>query len=80
MDGITELVEAGASQPDLFDIRDSERKNKLMQAVDGINRRMGRDTVTYAGSGIYREWKATADLKSKHFSTDWRQVIDAKAL
>ncbi len=72
---LTELVEAGATQPDLFDARDIERKNRLMQAVDGLNRRMDRDTVTYAGSGINREWKATAGLKSQHFSTDWRQVV-----
>ena len=52
---LTELTEAGATEPDLFDARDSDRRNRLMQAVDGLNRRMGRDTVTYAGSGINRQ-------------------------
>ena len=72
---LTELTEAGAAQRDLFDTRDSDRRNRLMQVVDGLNRSMGRDTVTYAGSGINRGWKAVADYKSQHFSTDLRQVI-----
>ena len=72
---LTELVETGSTQADLFDARDSGRSNRLMQAVDSINRRMGRDCVTYAGSGIKREWLATANLKSQHYSTDRRQVV-----
>ena len=31
-----------------------------MTALDAINRRMGRDTVFYAGSGIKRDWAAFA--------------------
>ena len=36
----------------MFDTRDSARSQQLMAALDAINRRMGRDTVFYAGSGI----------------------------
>ena len=46
-----------------------------MTALDAINRRMGRDTVFYAGSGIRRDWAAFANMKSRHFTTDWRQVM-----
>ena len=50
-----------------------------MQAVDAINRRMGRDTVFYAGSGIHRDWAAAASRKSRQFTTDWRQVMRVRA-
>jgi DNA polymerase V len=76
---LTELVAAGSEQVDLFDGRDSERRARLMQAVDGINRRLGRETVTYGGSGIQRGWLATASRKSQHFTTDHRQIIEVAA-
>ena len=65
----------GEAQADLFDGRDTGRKARLMLAVDTLNQKMGRDTLTYAGSGIDREWKAIASLKSRHYSTDLRQVF-----
>ena len=50
-----------------------------MATLDAINRRMGRDTVTYAGSGLRRDWKAFANMKTQHFTTDWRQMMRVKA-
>jgi DNA polymerase V len=72
---LTELTPEGTGQPDLFDTRDQTRSRELMAALDAINRRMGRDTVFYAGSGIRRDWKAFANMKTQHFTTDWRQVM-----
>ncbi|KAJ3057426.1 hypothetical protein HK102_011059, partial [Quaeritorhiza haematococci] len=71
---LTELVTEGQEQPDLFDTRDQDRRRRLMAALDTINRRMGRDTVFYAAAGIRRDWKAFANMKSQHFTTDWRQM------
>ncbi len=76
---LTELIPQGTGQPDLFDTRDEDRSRSLMAALDAINRRMGRDTVFYAGSGIRRDWAAFANMKSGHFTTDWRQVPSVKA-
>ena len=74
---LAELVPTGSAQVDLFDDRNHARSARLMAAVDSVNRRMGRDTVFYAGSGIRRDWKAFANMKSGHFTTDWRQMIRA---
>ena len=76
---LAELTEEGTGQPDLFDTRDTVRRRQLMQTVDAINRRMGRDTVFYAGSGIHRDWAAAASRKSRQFTTDWRQVMRVRA-
>ncbi len=72
---LAELVPEGSGQADLFDIRDEERRRRLMTALDTVNRRMGHDTVFYAGSGIRRDWKAFANMKTGAFTTDWRQVM-----
>ena len=72
---LTELVPEGRRQHDLFDPRDQDRRRELMDAVDAINRRMGRDTVFYAGSGVRRDWKAFANMKSRHFTTSWGQIL-----
>jgi DNA polymerase V len=75
---LTELIAAGTEQRDLFDGRDEERSQRLMTALDAINRRMGQDTVFYAGSGIKRDWAAFANMKTQAFTTNWRQMMAVK--
>ena len=76
---LAELVPEGTGQRDLFDSRDEARSRRLMAALDTVNRRMGRDTVFYAGSGIARDWKAFANMKTQAFSTNWRQMMLVRA-
>jgi DNA polymerase V len=52
---LTELTPEGDGQADLFDARDTPRRRRLMAALDALNRRLGRDTVFYAGSGLRRD-------------------------
>ena len=66
---------SASGQRDLFDGRDKDRSRRLMDALDTVNRRMGRDTVFYAGSGIRRDWKAFANMKTAAFTTDWQEVM-----
>jgi DNA polymerase V len=75
---LTEFCPAGAGQADLFDMGDVDRSRNLMTALDAVNRRMGRGTLFYAGSGVRRDWKAFANMTSQHFTTDWRQVVELK--
>jgi DNA polymerase V len=76
---LDELVPRGSGQQDLFDGRDEARSRRLMAALDTVNRRMGRDTVFYAGSGIRRDWRAFANMKSQRFTTDWAQLMRIQA-
>jgi hypothetical protein len=58
---LAELCSVGAGQADVFDTRDTDRRRRLMTALDAINRRVGRrDSVFYAGAGIHRDRKAFA--------------------
>jgi uncharacterized protein YcbX len=56
---LAELCSVGAGQADVFDTRDTDRR-RLMTALDAINRRVGRDSLFYAGAGIHRDRKTFA--------------------
>jgi hypothetical protein len=56
---LAKLCPAGAGQVVSFDTRDTDRR-RLMTALDAINRRISRDTVFDAGTGIHCDWKAFA--------------------
>jgi DNA polymerase V len=46
-----------------------------MATLDDINRRMGRESVFYAASGVKRDWATAATMKSRCFTTDWGQLL-----
>ena len=58
---LAELCSVSAGQADVFDTRDTDRRRRLMTALDAMNRRVGRrDSVFCAGAGIHRDRKAFA--------------------
>ena len=71
----TELTLDTEHQGNFLDTRDRARSKQLMTALDAINRRMGRDTLFYAASGVSREWAMARSMKSQHFTTDWEQLL-----
>ncbi len=72
---LTELTADTIHQVDFLDTRDTTRSKQLMGAIDAINRRMGRDAVFYAASGVRREWAMARTMKSQHFTTDWQELL-----
>jgi DNA polymerase V len=76
---LTELSSDAVRQGDLFDGRDTGKSRRLMETLDTINRRLGRDTVFFAGSGIDREWAMAANMKSPPYTTDWQKVLRVRA-
>ena len=75
---LTELTPDNVHQGNFLDTRDTARRKRLMSTVDTINRRMGRDSVFYAASGVRRDWAMAATMKSQHFTTDWQQLLHVK--
>jgi DNA polymerase V len=72
---LLDLAPAGAIQGGLFDRPDSPRAQARMQALDHLNRRFGRDTVTYAAAGIARSWKMQRGSLSPRYSTCWDELL-----
>ncbi len=56
---------------------DDDRK-KLIDTVDRINRRCGRDTVFFASSGINREWQMKRAKLSPCYTTRWSDLLKTK--
>lgn len=69
------------TQGSLFDpAGEIPRKAALvMGALDRINERFGRDTLTVAAAGIHRHWKTQADMKPPCYTTRWDETPVVKA-
>ena len=44
---------------------------RLMQALDGLNKRFGRGTVKVSTQGAYKAWQMRQERKSPSYTTDW---------
>lgn len=70
-----DLAPAGSVQGSLFIRPDTPQRVRLMELVDEINRRHGRDRVRFACSGIERGWKLKAEFMSRRFTTSWPELL-----
>ncbi|MBP1152628.1 DUF4113 domain-containing protein [Methylocaldum sp. RMAD-M] len=79
---LLDLVPAGVAQTDLFpsEASDPVRSSRLMQALDQINRRHGRQTVRFAGEGLSERWHLRTRLKSPNYTTRWTELPTVRAI
>lgn len=71
---LTELVPADRIQKSFFFDIDRDEREKLMTAVDALNRRFGRGAVFPAAMGIRREWGIKFEMKSPRYTTRWDEL------
>ncbi len=57
------------TQPDLFRRPEDPRRQRLMAALDDINRRHGRDTLRMASTGLSQAWLMRAAHRSPRYTT-----------
>ena len=48
---------------------------KLMAAIDLLNRRYGSGTIRFASEGIRQDWKMRSDLRSPRYTTRWDELL-----
>ena len=71
-----DLVPAEGCQTDLFTTSTPPLKsNKLMTIMDGINRKMGKESIKLASEGFKRPWKMKQGNKSPCYTTSWNEII-----
>ncbi len=71
-----ELVPKEGCQTDLFTSSTSPLKSdKLMTVMDGINRKMGKESIKLASEGFKRPWKMKQGNKSPCYTTAWNEII-----
>ena len=54
---------------------EQERKRRLMEIIDEINRLWGRNTIFYGVIGLKREWQMKQARKSPHYTTGWNELL-----
>jgi DNA polymerase V len=73
---LPDLVPSGMEQRTLFSAAgdDDGRAERLMQAVDRINRLHGRQAVRYASEGLGERWRMRQQMKSPAYTTRWSEL------
>jgi DNA polymerase V len=74
---LTDLSTQAAPQADLFHpLPDTERQAALSTAIDRINRRMGKHTVSFAAAGTnHQHWYMKRTNVSPCYTTRWQDVV-----
>lgn len=72
---LVDLVKANSVGSGLFERRDDTRSLARMKALDGLNARFGRDTITMGRTGKPRPWKLRSDRLSQRFTTHWEELL-----
>ncbi len=66
------IVDAGSVQGNFFaDKKPEKKQTSLMEAVDGLNRKLGKNSLWYASSGDEKPWKMKQEYKSPSYTTKW---------
>jgi DNA polymerase V len=68
----------GVRQASLFDdVEENLRATQRMEVMDAINRKMGKDAIALAGSGIHRRWAMRRERMSPNYTTRWDELPKA---
>ncbi|MEX0723250.1 MAG: Y-family DNA polymerase [Gracilimonas sp.] len=83
---LTGLVPRSEVQMDLFDPElYTQQQFQLMECIDQINTKHGRNTAAFAATGLHRNnqqeaiWKMNQSFLSKRYTTEWNDIMVAKA-
>jgi DNA polymerase V len=68
-------VKADTVGSGLFDRRDDAGSLARMRALDTLNGRFGRDTVTFATAAKPRPWRLRNDMLSARYTTHWDELL-----
>jgi len=62
-------------QRNLFENLDIDKKDRLLQSIDKVNRQMGRDTIRYAIQGYKKSWILKQQKLSPRYTTNWSEIL-----
>jgi DNA polymerase V len=76
---LTLIEPKNLAQRTLFDNDAAKEKSAhLMGALDAINRKFGRDTLTTAAMGFERKWTTKFALRSPRYTTRWDELPEVR--
>jgi DNA polymerase V len=75
---VSEIIPERPLQGDLFDTRNREKYNKVMQVMDSLNESYGKQKVKIASQGFDRKWKLKNEKLSPCYTTNLGDVMEIK--
>lgn len=76
--GLIDISDRHFTQNDLFLAGQTIATDKLMSAMDVINKKFGRGTIHTAAEGINKKWAMRQSKKSPEYTTRWDQLPKIK--
>ena len=76
---LLDLVKANTVGSGLFDRHDDAGSRARMRALDTLNSRFGRDTVTFATTARPQPWRLRSDMLSARYTTHWDELLQVGA-
>jgi len=73
---VSGIVPERPLQADLFDTRNREKYNRIMNVMDSLNNSYGKQKVKIAAQGFDRKWKLKNEKLSPCYTTRLDDVID----
>lgn len=72
---LSDFVDAQSRQLDMFGLSHISDKANLMEVIDHINDRMGKNTIRLASQGIKQSWTMRRENMSQNYTTDWDELL-----
>lgn len=75
---LSQLTKADLQQLNFFNPGDTLKDQRLMQAMDSINAKIGKDTLKFASCGSNPFWRMLSEMKSPCYTTKWSDLLQVK--
>ncbi len=72
--GLLDLSSKKRQQLDLFHAGQSAKTDKLMAAMDKINRRHGKNSIYIAAEGVHQKWAMRQAYRSPAYTSQWDEL------
>lgn len=71
-----EIVPAAGVQEDMFShSRSTTKSDRLMQAMDAVNKKMGKGKLIVGSQGYGQPWAMKQQQKSPSYTTNWEELL-----
>lgn len=75
-----DLIAVNNVIPDLFLGGLDEKRQRLLETVDVLNTRFGKNTIFYGAMGVDPQWKMRHENRSRQYTTSWDELAIARAV
>ncbi len=68
---LCDLSNANSKQYDMFADQNLQHNEKLMTAMDNINKKLGKSSIQFAAAGLDKSWRVQSNNRSDDFTSSW---------